>query len=840
MLSHMKRRLGVIAAVAVLAALTPALSTSVASAAPATTATAAADTAGLSACPTGSAAAAGFTDTTSTDVDCIKMYGITTGVTATTYEPDGSIPRYQMALFLTRAATEMSVTLGDGSDQGFTDISGYTAAIQTAINQIKQLGVTTGKTATTYAPADNVTKEEMAMFVERMLDSVTAGPGGSNDDDSDLDSTAETYVNGTSTTYNYTDIDSGAVTYEGHNAIVEVYNLGITGDAKTVSTFSPASDLTRAEMATWLTNAAAHSNLRPAGLVIQTTDAADFGAMVDGAVGTGLNDELHVSNRDASFDPIGSTLVDIFCFETTSVVALTSTWNDTAFTAAGLVDDADKTSAGSTAGTIENSDDITDASGNIVLVASALDDACDVDNGQSVDYYAWTGAVGDIYDNDTTTKSTVTVTSSKDATHLMWSTSHPLSTALSSATVTSSHADTVPHNAYYGTTVTVTMQMRDSSSLLASKNVARAGCTIQITEYTTAAVASTSATDTYGGAASNITTHAVVTDANGAATFTMTSADPLAATDNGARGHVIVIDNASTANTAVGCPTSWTEQVTDSGAAVSDAIYALKWDDTARDETGVSVTLANGYVLASATGSGASNTITALAYDQYGTGIAGINLGMTLTGTGTSKGKSVGQNDEGSTAATNVFTTTRVTNSSGIATWGLTRDSAVSGYTNVRVNDDEDNTDNEVMYWTNVSSTTAVGDESASAPATLAPTVDYADCDADTEVGAQLVAADLANDIIVVEICGYLSASTATDHRFVQYSYDSNDQFSIDLAGTVIATDIVGWEYYLTLAGTAIGADTRYVVQDNLDASTTNITISAASLTSVFDLDLLG
>ncbi|SVD56265.1 uncharacterized protein METZ01_LOCUS409119, partial [marine metagenome] len=42
MLSHMKRRLGVIAAVAVLAALTPALSTSVASAAPATTATAAA------------------------------------------------------------------------------------------------------------------------------------------------------------------------------------------------------------------------------------------------------------------------------------------------------------------------------------------------------------------------------------------------------------------------------------------------------------------------------------------------------------------------------------------------------------------------------------------------------------------------------------------------------------------------------------------------------------------------------------------------------------------------------------------------------------------------------
>ena len=82
MLSHSRRRIGVLSAVAVMAALlSPALTMSVASAIPATALSpvSVADGASYSACPTGSAAASGFTDTTSTDVDCIAMHGITTG-----------------------------------------------------------------------------------------------------------------------------------------------------------------------------------------------------------------------------------------------------------------------------------------------------------------------------------------------------------------------------------------------------------------------------------------------------------------------------------------------------------------------------------------------------------------------------------------------------------------------------------------------------------------------------------------------------------------------------------------------------------------------------------------
>ncbi len=837
MFSHLKRRIGVLTAVAVLAALVPTLAVSSASAAPATTATLAGDVTTLESCPTeASIPSAGFTDTTSTDVDCIKYYGITTGVTDTTYEPTGSVPRWKMALFLTRAATEMGVTLGDGSDQGFTDISGESAAIQTAINQLAQLGVTLGTTATTYDPDSNVTKEQMALFVRRLMENVTPGPNGSNDDDSDADSAAETYVNGATATYNYTDIDTGDTTYDGHMSIVEVFNLGITGDAKTVTTFGPATDLTRLEMATWLTNATAHSNLRPEGLVIQSTDAADYGAM------TAATDEIHVSNRDANFDAIGSALVDIFCFETTSVVALTSTANDVAFTAAGLVSGADKTSAGSTAGTVESSDDITDATGNIKLEQSSLDTACDVGNGESVDYYAHTGAVGDIFDQDTTTYDTTTVTSSYATTHLQWSTSHPNAEALDSATVTSSASATVPNRGYYGSDVTITFQLKRDDSLLTSKNVAREGCSIQVTEYITAATGvAASSTATYAGAASAITTHVLTTDANGAATFTMSAADPLAGVSNGARGHVIEIGNSTTANTTAGCATSWTEYLADSGAAVSDDTYALKWDDTARDEYSVVATLANGYVRASATGSGASQTVTATSYDQYGVGIASNNLGMTLTGSGTSRGLAVGQEDEGSSAITNTFTATRTTNSSGVATWGVSRDSTVSGSTTFRINDDEDNNDVETMYWTNATSATAVGDDGTNdVPNTFEADADYADVDATGEVGGQLVALDKANDTVVVAIVAYVDGTLLEETRYVEYVYDSNDQFTVDSAGTDVATDIVGFEYYMGLVGGgAVGADTRYLAVDNLDIGSL-ITIKAASLTSVFNIDVNG
>ena len=132
-----------------------------------------------------------------------------------------------MALFLTRMGSKAGSTLGDGSDQGFTDIGGYSAEIQTAINQLKQLGVTTGTTATTYSPADDVTREQMALFLDRLLKKATLGPGGN-----------EEFVSGTSGAkeiksldedHNFTDLLTGTdstILMESLAALKSLFNLG--------------------------------------------------------------------------------------------------------------------------------------------------------------------------------------------------------------------------------------------------------------------------------------------------------------------------------------------------------------------------------------------------------------------------------------------------------------------------------------------------------------------------------------------------------------------------------------------------------------------------------------
>ena len=86
----------------------------------------------------------GLTTETVEAINCLKYYGITTGVTSTAFNPNGDVLRWQMALFLTREAVDVGITLPSGSGQGFLDIAGLDGATQTAINQLRQLGITLG------------------------------------------------------------------------------------------------------------------------------------------------------------------------------------------------------------------------------------------------------------------------------------------------------------------------------------------------------------------------------------------------------------------------------------------------------------------------------------------------------------------------------------------------------------------------------------------------------------------------------------------------------------------------------------------------------------------------
>jgi Tol biopolymer transport system component len=119
-------------------------------------------------CPTG---ATGFTDVSGSsfaaaDIACIFGLGITTGTSATTYSPGDNVTREQMAAFLARLWRALGEVCPTGAT-GFTDVSGSSFAAAD-IACIFGLGITTGTSATTYSPGDNVTREQMAAFLARL------------------------------------------------------------------------------------------------------------------------------------------------------------------------------------------------------------------------------------------------------------------------------------------------------------------------------------------------------------------------------------------------------------------------------------------------------------------------------------------------------------------------------------------------------------------------------------------------------------------------------------------------------------------------------------------------
>ena len=332
------------------------------------------DLALYSACPAGAIPTAGFSDTTAPAVDCVAYYGITKGTTTTTYSPLDTVTRWQMALFLTRMSSVSGVVLESGTDQGITDIGAKSSEIQTAINQIKQLGITTGKTATTFAPDDNVTREEMALFISRFLTNATAGPGGNTE-----------YVTGSSgskviksidTDHNFTDM-SLLNLWESQTSIANLWNLGVT-DVQSQTLYEPQNAMTRASMATFIANALDHTNARPAGLIMQASTYRISGAP---AV------DVAISYRTDGFAPIPSTLVDTFMFVYNVSASITSfNTNGTCTGYVTVVTDGSRCQ-------VSASDQALDVNGNhsfqVGLGANSI-----------TNLWAWTAAIGTNYDND--------------------------------------------------------------------------------------------------------------------------------------------------------------------------------------------------------------------------------------------------------------------------------------------------------------------------------------------------------------------------------------------------------------------------------------------------------
>ena len=339
------------------------------------------DLAIFKACPTGVAPAHGFSDVvasvTSTAVSCIKYYEITKGTTTTTYSPGDSVPRWQMALFLTRMAVPAGAALGDGSDQGFTDISGKSAEIQTAINQLKQLGITVGTDAAgiLFNPDGIVTREEMALFISRLLKNATTGPGGNEEFVSG--STGAKEVKSIDPDYNFTDIEDINLT-ETRTAVISLWNLGVTDDS-TATTYRPSDPMTRAAMAQFMAAALDHANARPKGLTMQ---ADSYLAEADFLV------TLSVTYRTDGFLPIANALVDTFKYKHVT------TTGHSDFSSDGSCAQVVVTSVALTRCYIDTAEPSTDTDGNVASFTEGIA------NETTWDVWAWTGASTTAYDND--------------------------------------------------------------------------------------------------------------------------------------------------------------------------------------------------------------------------------------------------------------------------------------------------------------------------------------------------------------------------------------------------------------------------------------------------------
>lgn len=187
---------------------------------------------------------AGFPDTGragvhATAIDCLAGYGLTVGTGDGRFEPNRTVRRWQMALFLTRLAAiaDDQVDAFDLPAPGgtaFTDLGPLSDEARDAVSVLAQLGITRGTTATTFDPLADVSRGQMAAFVNRLQGAIQAALGGDPD--------------GFTPAGDAFDDDDGTTHERDINAIAAV---GIT-TGTTDRVYAPGEPLQRDEMASLL------------------------------------------------------------------------------------------------------------------------------------------------------------------------------------------------------------------------------------------------------------------------------------------------------------------------------------------------------------------------------------------------------------------------------------------------------------------------------------------------------------------------------------------------------------------------------------------------------------
>lgn len=105
-------------------------------------------------------------------IERLAEAGIVQGRADGTYDPAARVPRGQMTAFLVRAHTYVTGIEVDDPDEPFDDVAGHPH--ERTINQAAHLGLASGRTATSFAPAEFTRRDQMATFISRLLDRYVA------------------------------------------------------------------------------------------------------------------------------------------------------------------------------------------------------------------------------------------------------------------------------------------------------------------------------------------------------------------------------------------------------------------------------------------------------------------------------------------------------------------------------------------------------------------------------------------------------------------------------------------------------------------------------------------
>lgn len=161
-------------------------------------------------------------------INVMRQWSITGGCTNTNYCPATNVTRGQMAVFVIRSIFGDSFTVPTLTP--FTDVPA-THPFFNYVQKMRELGITTGCTATTYCPDANVTRAEMAVFLVRGKLKTLLGDGFAFP-----------------TAPYFTDVPA---THPFFNYVQKLRELGVTSGC-TAATYCPDSPVTREQMAVFV------------------------------------------------------------------------------------------------------------------------------------------------------------------------------------------------------------------------------------------------------------------------------------------------------------------------------------------------------------------------------------------------------------------------------------------------------------------------------------------------------------------------------------------------------------------------------------------------------------